>query len=122
MYTVINLKIPEFGSKLIQRRSYKSFNPGNPGNLNNSAVLNDIFNFNFMETAWQMFICEFIKICNIHATIRHHRAKNRNSPWMNNHILSLMYKTKRMLYINMPQNIPVKKLGITIKKPGIRSI
>ena len=45
-----------------------------------------------METAWQMFICEFIKICNIHAPIRHHRVKNRNSPWMNNHILSLMYK------------------------------
>ena len=93
VYTVINLKIPELGSKLIQRRSYKSFNPGNfIVDLNNSAVLNDIFNFNCMETAWQMFICEFIKICNIHAPIRHHRVKNRNSPWMNNHILSLMYK------------------------------
>ena len=89
--TTVNLTCIEKGSKSVRTRSYKNFILDDfIKHLVESDVLSKVYSSNCVETAWHLFMTEFLRISHLHAPIRNHKVKIRNCPWITRDILNLI--------------------------------
>jgi hypothetical protein len=83
---------------LVNYRDFKNFNEASfLRDLQNSdSISNDDFNHNDVHERWKCFKSDFIKICDKHAPIRSRRLKQRYNPWIDESIVSDMYRRDNM--------------------------
>ena len=91
MYTILDFKIPKPGIKFIYQRNYKNFNPGKfLQEIALSTNISCIFYIDNVDTVWQTFYYEFLRICNKHAPLYKHLIKYSHNPWITNKVKILM--------------------------------
>ena len=88
--TVLNFCFPKTKKRTILTRSFTKFNKQKfVGDLSKSSKLLLICDIDNVEHAWSIFNSEFLKICDLHAPLIHHRISTcrKPSPWMTNDIM-----------------------------------
>ena len=94
-YTVIKQTVEKQKVKhnIVRYRDYKNFNETMfLKDLEDSGVLQKLFECQDANDAWLQFKTEYLRVCDKHAPIKVSRLKNRCNFWMNREILSLMYR------------------------------
>jgi hypothetical protein len=111
VYTVLNFCIKSQSFKTVKTRSYTNFNSHNyVSDLVTSDLINSVQSINNVNTAWNVFYNEFMRISKEHAPIRRRRLKTRikPTPWMNNDIKKLMHRRdaqhKRAIKTKLPSD------------------
>ena len=87
VYTILDFKIPKPGIKFLYQQNYKNFYPDKFfQEIGLSTNISCIFYIDNVDTAWQTFYCEFLRICNKHAPLYKHLIKDRHNLWITNKV------------------------------------
>ena len=92
VFAIIDLKVKNRSIKTSRCRSYKHFKRDNfIHGLCYSDELNSVLYHDNVFVAWDIFKCEYLRICQAHAPIRKFRVKSLNNPWFTSEIQQLIY-------------------------------
>ena len=91
VYTILSQKVPAVSSRHVTKRNYKNFNADDfKRDIAMSNIFSRIFYCKDVLKSWELWLREYIHICNKHAPICIHKVKYFNKPWINSRIRSMM--------------------------------
>ena len=91
VYTILSQKVPAVSSRHVTKRNYKNFNADDfKRDIAMSNIFSRIFYCKDVLKSWELWLREYIRICNKHAPICIHKVKDFNKPWINSRIRSMM--------------------------------
>ena len=100
--------------KTITKRSYKHFNYENfISDILHSSILQSLVSYRNVNTAWDLFKNEFLKISDFPAPICTIRVKNMPNSWIFDDIIKLIYKRNyfHKILFDLRMNIYGKSIG-----------
>ena len=93
IYAVVPVEKEKKESHTLRIRKYNKFSQENfIEDLKNSELLKECLNVNELDQAWGIFKEEFLRICERHAPFGYQRLKQRDNPWFDKDLQSLIYK------------------------------
>ena len=104
VYTILSQKVPAVSSRHVTKQNYKNFNADDfERDIAMSNNFSHIFYCKDVLKSWELWLQEYIRICNKHAPVCIHKVKDFNKPWIESKIRSMMrdrdYWHKKAIYV-----------------------
>ena len=92
VFSILREKLPREKIKYVSKRNYNYFNVELfLYDIAFSNVFSSIFHCCDVTEAWELWLSEYIRICQKHAPINTHKIRDRNNPWVTPAIRQMMY-------------------------------
>ena len=92
VFSILREKLPHEKIKYVSKLNYNYFNVELfLYDIAFSNVFSSIFHCCDVTEAWELWLSEYIRICQKHAPINTHKIRDRNNPWVTSAIRQMMY-------------------------------